>query len=150
MAYQTFVMIKPDAIERGLASLIIEFFNLHNLRIVRQQTSIVQKETILSHYQEMLERVNKDYLYAACVEEFIHKEVILLVLESDRDDLIAYVRQIIGATDPAKALPDTIRGKYAEDTLQRSIDEKRMLRNLIHASDSPQAVEEEMKLWFGA
>jgi len=61
---------------------------------------------------------------------------------------VAKVRKLIGATDPAAADRDTIRGIYGIDTMTKARAEKRMLMNLIHASDSDDNAKQEIKLWF--
>ncbi|MEI7667708.1 MAG: nucleoside-diphosphate kinase, partial [Erysipelotrichaceae bacterium] len=67
---------------------------------------------------------------------------------SDHDDIVAQVRTIVGPTDPAKADPNTIRGRFGTDTMEKSKSEKRLLRNLIHASDSDENAQKELELWF--
>ena len=62
--------------------------------------------------------------------------------------MIHEVRELIGATDPSKALPLSIRGRFGLDSIDQAVSEKRMVNNLIHASDSKESVERELKLWF--
>ncbi len=149
MDQTTFVLIKPDAMKLGLADTITERFRQEGLTILRSKKVRVQKEKILAHYDDVLIRLNKDYLSQAILDEFEDQDVLILVLADSTTDPIKKVRTIIGATDPAKADKASIRGQFVHDTLDQSILEKRWLRNLIHASDSPEAVERETKLWFG-
>jgi nucleoside-diphosphate kinase len=144
----TFVLIKPDAMKLGLADTILERFRQEGLTVLRSKKVRVEKETILTHYEEVLARLNKDYLSQAILDEFLDQDVLILVLSEKDQDPIKHVRTIIGATDPSKADPTSLRGQFIHDTLEQSIVEKRWLRNLIHASDSPEAVQKETALWF--
>lgn len=149
MDHTTFVLIKPDAMKLGLSETLVERFRAEGLTILRSKKVRVEKEKILEHYDDVLKRLNKDYLAQAILDEFEDQEVLLLLLSDTSTDPIKKVRTIIGATDPAKADPSSIRGQFIHDTLDASIQEKRWLRNLVHASDSEEAVIRETKLWFG-
>ena len=148
MEHTTFVLIKPDAMKLGLADTILERFRQEGLTVLRSKKVRVEKEKILVHYEDVLVRLNKDYLAQAILDEFLDQEVMILVLSEENQDPISHVRTIIGATDPSKADPSSLRGQFIHDTLEQSIIEKRWLRNLIHASDSPEAVVKETALWF--
>ncbi len=148
MEHTTFVLIKPDAMKLGLADTILESFRQEGLTVLRSKKVRVEKEKILTHYEDVLARLNKDYLAQAILDEFLDQEVMILVLSEQGHDPITHVRTIIGATDPSKAEPSSLRGQFIHDTLEQSIIEKRWLRNLIHASDSPEAVVKETALWF--
>jgi nucleoside-diphosphate kinase len=148
MEHTTFVLIKPDAMKLGLADTILERFRQEGLTVLRSKKVRVEKEKILVHYEDVLARLNKDYLAQAILDEFLDQEVMILVLSEQDHDPITHVRTIIGATDPSKADPSSLRGQFIHDTLEQSIIEKRWLGNLIHASDSPEAVVKETALWF--
>lgn len=146
---QTLIILKPDALQRRLDQAIVDIFLSYGYSIVHEQVVRVQKQTILRHYEEVITRLKLDYLSQAILKEFEQKYVKLLILEHPNQDAIVLGREVIGATDPAQASPQSIRGKFAQDTLAKSIEEKRMLRNLIHASDSIDAVKRECELWLG-
>lgn len=145
---KTFVIIKPDALQRVLGSDILTFLKERGLKIERMKKVIVQKEKILAHYDDVIKRLKLDYFPSAILKEFEGKEVWILLMSAKEGDPVALTRKLIGATDPAKAEKNTVRGTWGLDTLQKSINEKRMLQNLIHASDSLEAVEREQKIWF--
>jgi nucleoside-diphosphate kinase len=69
-------------------------------------------------------------------------------LESKENNIVAKVRELIGATDPSKAGPDTIRGKYSDDSMDLAKQQQRLVHNLIHASDSDENAHKEIELWF--
>lgn len=145
---QTFVMIKPDAIERHLEKHIIDIFIKEGYEILRQKRMNATREIILSHYEEVIKRLDLEYFTAAIIDAFDRKDVIVLELKHQQKDCIQAIRTLIGATDPSKADQDSIRGKYGKDSFEQASKEKRMINNLIHASDSDESYEKEVTLWF--
>ena len=79
---------------------------------------------------------------------YIQGQVIILELTTKEQDIVPKVRELIGATDPAMAKRNTIRGVHGLDSLSQARAENRMLRNLVHASDSNENAAKELKLWF--
>lgn len=149
MKNSTFIMLKPDAVKRGLTNQIIQIFLDKGYQIVRKKEVIVHEELILKHYEEVIAKVNQDYFKEAILKTFVNQKVIALEITKDSLNLIQEVRDLVGITDPMKADPKSIRGMYKDDSLEVSMREKRVLRNLIHASDSIENAVQEMKLWFG-
>ena len=145
---QTFIIIKPDAVARGLAGQIINDVILNGFEIIRQKELTVNESIILNHYDEVIRRLNIPYFMQAIVEEFVGKTVLAIELKHETRDAISVMRSLIGATDPKYANPDTIRGKYGNDSMEEAVKEKRMIRNLIHASDDITSVIKEIKLWL--
>jgi len=148
MSNSTFVMLKPDAIQRELEEEILKVFSEHGLKIVRSQTIIVDEQLILKHYEEVIERLNVPDFPQRIIDGFVGKEVIIFELTIDNEEVIPFVRDLIGPTDPKKAANDTIRGYYGDDSMELAVKEKRLVRNLIHASDSSESATMELKLWF--
>lgn len=148
MKQSTFIMFKPDTIERHLENVLIQFFLDHGYHIERSREVIVDEKLILTHYEEVIQAVNKDYFKDGVLKAFLGKKVLAYEISKDSSDVIHEVRDLIGATDPSKALPNSIRGKFGMDSIEHAINQKRMVNNLIHASDSKESVERELKLWF--
>jgi nucleoside-diphosphate kinase len=144
----TFIILKPDAIERGLDESIINDFITNGFDILRKQTIVVNEPRILSHYDEVIKRLNIPYFKQAIIEEFVGKTVMAIELVHKTQDSIITMRSLIGATDPIQAHRDSIRGKYGNDSMAAALKEMRMIRNLIHASDSIESVQKEIQLWF--
>lgn len=140
-------MLKPDAISRDLAEDIKHFLSRHGYKIKRSKFVKVDEALILKHYAEVIARIGEDFKQQV-IKEFINQEVEILEITSDDKDLVAKVRVLIGATDPVNADRNSIRGIYGLDSLAKARDEKRMLRNLVHASDSDTNAAKEIKLWF--
>ena len=149
MQQRTFILIKPDAIERHLGEEILDQLRAKGLIVLRMKKVIATKTQVLTHYKDVIQRVKVDYLERAFLNEFEQKLVWILIATHPNGNPVQVVRDLIGPTDPAKANDDTIRGKFRNDTLELSIKEQRLLKNLIHASDSPESVEREIAIWFG-
>lgn len=149
MKRSTFIMLKPDAIERKLEDQIIQIFLHEGYHIVRKKEVIVSEKLILKHYEEVIEKVNQAYFKDAILKTFVGKKVIALEITKDSSHLVEEVRQLVGVTDPVKANDLSIRGQFRDDSLEVAMKEKRTLRNLIHASDSIENAQIEMTLWFG-
>jgi len=148
MLTSTFIMLKPDAVKRGLTDTILMIFRDHGYHIKRQKEVIVDRDLILKHYEEVIISVNKPYFEQAILDFFEGQKVIALELQKEGDHVIEDVRALVGATDPVKADPKSIRGQYGDDSLESSMSQKRTLRNLIHASDSIESAKQELALWF--
>ena len=145
--YYTFIMLKPDAIEKGLTEQIVTRLKNAGLTIAHVANCVATPEIIRRHYAEPIAKYGEAFRQNA-ERYFDGKMVIPMLLAHERADIIPFVRSVVGATDPASALPGTIRGDLGTDSLARSKEENRMCENLIHASDSPTAVREEAAIWF--
>lgn len=130
---QTLVLIKPDAVRRGLVGEIIRRFENRTLKIKALKIVNPSKELMEKHYE-----VHRGKPFFEGVVEFMASgTVVAMVLEGE--NAIAIVRDMMGALNPAEARPGTIRGDF---TL--SIQE-----NLVHGSDSAESAEREIPIWFG-
>jgi nucleoside-diphosphate kinase len=147
MSQITFVLLKPDAIERNLVSKIIPYFTKENIFPSIFDLQTATKEKITEHYAEHIKKFGIEFELKTRVM-FEGKLVIPMILTGD-NDVIAKVRKIVGATEPAKAEKGTIRGDLgAGDSYEKSNTEHRLVANLIHASDSEEAVKREVKIWL--
>ena len=128
---RTLVVLKPDALQRGIAGEIITRFERRGLRLVALRLLKVERAMAQKHYA-----VHKGkFFYDDLVNVISASPVVAFVLEGP--NAIAVVRMMVGATRPHEAAPGTIRGDYALVGL----------RNLVHASDAPETAESEIKLW---
>jgi nucleoside-diphosphate kinase len=144
---QTFILLKPDALKRGLVEPILDMFEEAKLHIIQSKRVIVTQDKIISHYKEVIERLDLPHFQGAILDFFEGEEVLISIVESTVDT-VSKVRTLIGATDPKKAEPHTVRGAYGIDSFEQANTEKRMIQNLIHASDSKEAAQFETQLWF--
>jgi nucleoside-diphosphate kinase len=131
-AERTLVLIKPDAMLRGLAGEILRRFERRGLEIREARLLTVDRALAEKHYAEHAEKP----FYGELVEFITSGPTLALVLEGE--GAIATVRTTMGATNPADAGPGTIRGDLALS----------MPNNLVHGSDSPESSSREISLWF--
>ncbi|MEL6157939.1 MAG: nucleoside-diphosphate kinase [Cyanobacteria bacterium J06623_5] len=130
---KSFIMIKPDGVQRGLVGDIVGRFETKGFKLVGLKQMSVSRELAESHYAVHKERP----FFKGLVEYIISAPVIAMVWEGE--GVIASARKLIGATNPLEAEPGTIRGDYGIT----------IGRNIIHGSDAPETAESEIKLWFG-
>ena len=130
---RTLVLIKPDAVRRGLAGDILRRFEQRGLTIEEARLLTVDRSLAEEHYAEHTEKP----FFGELVEFITSGPTMALVLEGE--GAIATVRTTMGATNPADAGPGTIRGDLALS----------MPDNLVHGSDSPETAAAEVALWFG-
>ena len=129
---RTLVLIKPDAVRRGLAGDILRRFEQRGLEIREARLLTVERALAEKHYAEHAEKP----FYGELVDFITSGPTLALVLEGE--GAIATVRTTMGATNPADAGPGTIRGDLALS----------MPDNLVHGSDSPESAAREIALWF--
>lgn len=141
-------MIKPDAIKRHLEEIILNQLVQQGFRVVRHRTVKVKRKTILLHYDHVIERIGKGSFRQYICNEFVGNNVIVCILEHENENFISLMKEVVGATDPVLASGESIRGIYGNDSLSQARDEHRMLRNLVHVSDSTTSFIKEINLWF--
>lgn len=132
MTQRTFVLLKPDAVRRGLVGAILQRFEARGLSLVAMEMRSVDGDLADAHYAEHVER---DF-YPPLRAFVTSGPVVALILEGD--EAIEVVRGINGATDGRKATPGTIRGDFSLSNRE----------NLVHGSDSPESAAREIALWF--
>ncbi len=129
---RTFIMIKPDGVQRGLVGNIISRFEAKGFTLVGLKALNVSRELAESHYA-----VHKDRPFFSGLIEFITSgPVVAMVWEGE--GVVAGARKLIGATNPLTAEPGTIRGDYGVS----------VGRNIIHGSDAIETGQTEIALWF--
>nr|QNO48538.1 nucleoside diphosphate kinase [Methanosarcinales archaeon ANME-2c ERB4] len=129
---QTFVMIKPDGVQRGLIGEIISRIERKGLRIVAMRMCQVTDETARRHYAEHVEKPFFDSLIGFITSS----PAVPMIVEGA--DAVTVMRTIAGATDPKEALVGTIRGDFGLD----------VGRNLIHSADSLESAKREIAIHF--
>ena len=134
MAERTLVLIKPDAMERGLAGEIVGRLERRGLALRAAKLVRVDRALAGEHYAEHREKP----FFGELVEFITSAPTLALVVEGE--GAIGVVRATMGATNPRDAAPGTIRGDLA----------LAMPDNLVHGSDSPESAEREIALWFSA
>jgi nucleoside-diphosphate kinase len=129
---KSFVMMKPDAVQRRLMGKVLSKFEEKGLQIVAAKLMHISEDLAKEHYGEH----NEKPFFNGLVEYITSSAVLAMVIQGD--DCISLIRKMVGATNPKEADLGTIRGDFAIDTG----------RNIIHASDSPKSAEREIALFF--
>lgn len=132
MSERTLVLIKPDAVQRGLVGEVLSRFERKGLTIDALVRRTMDAELADRHYAEHVEKA----FYPPLKEFMISGPLVALILSGDQ--AIEVVRIIVGATDGRKAAAGTIRGDLSLSNRE----------NLVHASDSPDSAKREIALWF--
>jgi len=132
MTQRTLVLLKPDAVKRGLVGNILSRFEAKGLSIVAMEQRTIDGAKADEHYAEHVER---DF-YPPLRAFVTSGPIVALVLEGD--EAIEVVRALNGATDGRKAAPGTIRGDLSLSNRE----------NLVHASDSPESSAREIAIFF--
>ena len=129
---RTFVMIKPDGVQRGLIGEIIKRFEAKGLKLVAIKLMQASKEQLEEHYADLKSKP----FFPGLVSYMASGPVVPMVWEGL--GVVKAARLMLGGTNPAASLPGTIRGDYAVQ----------VGRNLCHGSDSVESANKEIKLWF--
>lgn len=133
MDQQTYIMIKPDAVSRGLVAPIMSRFENTGLRIERLELSQLTREQAAANYAE---HEGKPF-YEGLIDYITSGPVVKMVLSGP--DAVLVCRKLMGATNPRDAAPGTIRGDFGLV----------MDANVVHGSDSPESALREIAIFFG-
>lgn len=165
---QTFIILKPDTVQRAFTGEIISRFERAGLKIVAMKMMVPEMELLKQHYPDDLipiigNKTKTDWdaygvKYSESVEEigemivdatrkFMQTApVIAMILEGGH--AVEVVRKMVGSTGPKDSAPGTIRGDYAHLSLGRASLKKKGAANLIHASGSVKEAKQEIAMWF--
>lgn len=166
MMEQTFIIIKPDGVQRGLTDEIIKRYEAVGLKVAERKDMMAPLSIVEKHYPmdpDYLKLIGEKTIAAGqavksaedqgrkvvtWLRKFITSgPVVALVLEGE--DAVKVARRTTGFTDPATAEKGTIRGDLGTDNILKANQEERPVWNLIHASGSPEEAAKEINLWFG-
>ena len=129
---RTLVLVKPDAVQRGLAGQVITRLERRGLKLAAMKMMLVTEELARRHYSALREKP----FFPRLVDFITSSPIVAMVVEGE--NAVELVRNTMGATDPAQAAPGTIRGDLATSIGQ----------NLIHGSDSAESAQMEIDLFF--
>ena len=129
---RTFVMVKPDGVQRGLVGEIVSRLESKGLKLVAARFEVLPEARVTEQYREHLSKP-----FFPSLKKYIMGGPCFLMVWEGRN-VVAIVRKVIGATNPQEAVPGTIRGDLGID----------IGRNVIHASDSPESASREIVIHF--
>lgn len=141
---QCLILIKPDGIHKSLTGNIISALAETKLKLIAAKVVSVKRELAEKHYNKLKEEKGEE-IYEDVLKyiqgEYHTNKVMALVYQGE--NAIQKIREIAGATNPEKAHPESIRGKFG-----RIHSETKVFENVIHASDSEENAKREVQLWF--
>ncbi|KAH9776662.1 nucleoside diphosphate kinase II [Citrus sinensis] len=129
---ETYIMVKPDGVQRGLVGEIISRFEKKGFKLIGLKLFQCPKDLAEEHYKDL----NSKPFFPKLIEYITSGPVVCMAWEGA--GVVASARKLIGSTDPLQAEPGTIRGDLAVQTG----------RNVVHGSDSPENGKREIGLWF--
>jgi len=129
---RTFVMVKPDGVQRGLVGTIINRFENRGYKLIGLKMLSPSQELLENHYADLKSRG----FFPSLISYMLMGPVVAMVWQGTA--AVSTGRSIVGATNPLNSAPGTIRGDFCIETG----------RNIIHASDSVDNAEKEIQLWF--
>lgn len=143
---RTLVLLKPDAVDRGLVGEIFQRFERVGLRVAGMKMVWPEQERAARHYTEDLAQRKGERVRNLMIDMLVSGPVVALCLEGV--EVVELVRKMIGSTEPKAAAPGTIRGDYAHVSYKHADSKNIGINNLVHASSSPEEAEQEIKVWF--
>jgi nucleoside-diphosphate kinase len=143
---RTLVLLKPDAVARGLVGRVLSRFEDALLKVVASKMTWMDADLTRRHYFDLEERFGPA-VYSAMAEFMQSGPVIALVLEGV--DAVACTRKLVGSTYPDQAPPGTIRGDFAHMSKAYANARGIAVANLVHASGNGEEAEHEIGVWFG-
>ncbi len=129
---QTFIIVKPEAVQRGLIGTVLTRFENRGLKVKRLEVRQITRGLAEVHYAHLADKP----FFGGVLDSLTAGPAVLGILEGE--NAIELVRTLLGATDPMKAAPGTIRGDYGTV----------LPCNVVHASDSPESAARELGLFF--
>jgi nucleoside-diphosphate kinase len=142
---RTLVLLKPDAVARGLVGRVIQRLEDAGLKIVGVKMKQMDAEFSRKHYFDLAER-HGESVYQVTADFVQSGPVIALAVEGV--EAVTNVRRLVGATYPDQAAPGTIRGDFAHHSKAYTGTEHKAVANLVHASGNSEEAKYEVELWF--
>ncbi|WP_338123374.1 nucleoside-diphosphate kinase [Streptomyces rochei] len=145
------ILCKPDAVTRGLTSRILEMISSAGFTVTDRMDVIAQPWQAHVAYRDMLADTERREMrdLPAYIDAAYAGKPVTLALAHGAPGIHARLRQLIGHTDPTRAVPGTIRGDLGDDSLAVARGENRLVRNLVHTSDDPEGARREYGTWYG-
>lgn len=143
MASRTFIILKPDALERGLVDQVMQRFLEVGFVIEHVHYRVIDQALIQNHYKEVIKREGPGFI-EWLDKEFVGKGAIPMILTYPHEEGIVKARELLGNRRPEQAKKGTIRGDLGIPVL----DSAQPAMNLVHASDSEASYNKEKNLWF--
>ncbi len=143
---KSLVLLKPDALDRGIVGEIIHRFERTGIKIVGLKMLVSNEDMARGHYTEDLAERRGEAVRDLMIKMISSGPIIAIVFEGV--EVVEVIRKMVGATEPKSAAPGTIRGDFAHVSFKHADEHKMGVYNLIHASGSPEEAQAEIAVWF--
>lgn len=145
---RTLIILKPDAVKRGIIGEILTRFERVGLKIVGTKMLQPDYDHYYHHYENIGKMVSRrgEHAFNVTLEMMQEGPVVAFVLEGV--EAVSLVRKMVGTTEPKEALPGTIRGDYAHLSFGHADKEGIGVPNIVHASGDPDEAKLEIAHWF--
>jgi nucleoside-diphosphate kinase len=145
---RSLVVLKPDAIQRGLVGEVITRFERAGLKIIAMKMVAPDEEHFRKHYEGISKMISRwgEEIFNVTLSLMTEAPVIAFVLEGV--EAVSYVRKLVGTTDPKESAPGTIRGDFTHVTRGYTNPKGATLPNIVHASGNVEEADQEIALWF--
>jgi nucleoside-diphosphate kinase len=143
---KTLVLLKPDAVERGIIGRILTRFEDAGFNIAGMKLVRPSEKDALNHYTEDIAKRHGQHMRDYNINFITSGPVVALVIEGV--NAIENVRKFCGTTEPKSAAPGTIRGDFSHMSYGHADEKMHVAKNVVHASDGPDSAKQEIKVWF--
>lgn len=143
---RTLVLLKPDAVERGIMGKIITRFEDAGFKIIGMKLTQAKEEEAGKHYDEDVAKRNGERVRKNCIDFLTSGPILAMVIEGIQ--AVENVRKLCGTTEPKSAPPGTIRGDYSHLNYGYCDDNNMVVKNIIHASGDLEFAKQEIAIWF--
>jgi len=143
---RTLVLLKPDALQRGIVGEIMHRFERVGAKMVGLKMLVSEKDTAEKHYTQDLAARRGEKVRSMMIDMITSGPIIAIVYEGI--EIVDIVRKLVGITEPKAAAPGTIRGDFSHVSFEYANAKEMPVMNLIHASTSPEEAEAEIAVWF--
>ena len=146
MIERTLVLIKPDGVMRGLIGRVVSRFEDSGMKIVGLKMRWADEKFAKKHYTEDISKRRGEHVRKYLVDFLLEGPVVAIALEGV--NVIENVRKMVGETEPRAAAPGTIRGDFTHISYSHADSQKKVVKNIIHASADSKDAKSELELWF--
>lgn len=143
---RSLVLLKPDALDRGIVGEVIHRFERAGIKMVGLKMLISKEDTARAHYTDDLAKRRGEAVRELMVKMITSGPIIAIAFEGV--EAVEVIRKMVGSTEPKAAAPGTIRGDFAHVSFKHADANKIGVFNLIHASGSPEEAVSEIAVWF--
>lgn len=152
---ETFMMLKPDAFSTDCVEDVLKQLEKHGLHVEQSKIVKVDMEimkVLLEHYKDVIDNMDPSFDFVGKLFTTFyygpHYIMPMKISYQGKEDIIEYSRNLVGKTNPELADKESIRGQFSKDNYTKAEQDKRLVNNVIHASDSKESAIRELAIWY--